>query len=367
MLWVDKYRPKTLAEADLLPEPTNALKTLAGTKDMPHLLVYGPPGGGKRTRVMGLLAQQFGPSVYNVKLDHKSVQVTESKAIEVTTLSSPHHIDINPSDAGNYDRVIVMQMIREIASTVPLVTNSNGLSGNSKGAGGTSQPAKPPFKVIVMNEVDKLSRGAQQALRRTMEKYIETCRIILVCSSASRLIQPLRSRCLSIRVPLHDEASVAKVARHICEKENITPAPSDAFCTSLFVRSEGNLRRAILMLESAKMNRADFNGSGDDIPMPDWKFYVTEIASNITTEQTPRMLFEIRGKFYELLGQCIPGDMVLRELVLSLLALAPASARRDILAAAAQFDVNMKLGSKPIMHLEAFAAASMKAIKMVRL
>lgn len=363
MLWVDKYRPKTLDEAELLPEPTNALRTLAGTNDMPHLLVYGPPGGGKRTRVMGLLAQQFGPTVYNVKLDHKAVQVTESKSIEIATLSSPHHIDINPSDAGNYDRVIVMQMIREIASTVPLVTS------NALGKGGAAQagPSRPPFKVIVMNEVDKLSRGAQQALRRTMEKYVATCRLILICSSASRLIQPLRSRCLAVRVPLHSEASIASVARSICNAEHVSPPPSDAFCTSLFVRSEGNLRRAILMLEAAKMNRADLAGSGDDIPMPDWKFYVTEIASNITTEQTPRMLYEVRGKFYELLAQCIPGDMILRELVLTLLALAPPAARREILAAAALFDVNMKMGSKPIMHLEAFTAAAMKAIKSVRL
>lgn len=51
--------------------------------------------------------------------------MTESKVVDIATLSSPHHIDMNPSDAGNYDRVIVMQMIREIAQTVPLLTSTN--------------------------------------------------------------------------------------------------------------------------------------------------------------------------------------------------------------------------------------------------
>ena len=55
--------------------------------------------------------------------------------------------------------------------------------------------------MVVLNEVDRLSLGAQQALRRTMEKYTSSCRLILVCESMSRVIAPLRSRCLAVRVP----------------------------------------------------------------------------------------------------------------------------------------------------------------------
>jgi replication factor C subunit 3/5 len=343
MLWVDKYRPKNLADVELHEEPTEVMRRIGGAADMPHLLVYGPNGGGKRTRVMALLNEQFGPSVYNVKLEHRTIQATESKTVEITTISSPHHIDINPSDAGNYDRVVVMQMIREIAQTAPV-------------------GAVKPFKVVVLNEVDKLSRAAQQALRRTMERYMATCRLVLVCSSVSRLIPPLRSRCLAIRIPLHGIEGISATAKKICEKEGL-PVPSEAFCNALAVRSEGNLRRALLMLEACKMNNIPVTGAGQDIPLPDWKHFVAEIASDILSEQSPRMLNEIRGKFYQLLGQCIPGDIVLRELLMFLLATVPPAVRPDLCSAAGGFDVNMKLGAKPIMHLEAFAAAAMKVLK----
>ncbi len=61
--------------------------------------------------------------------------------------------------------------------------------------------------VIIIVEGDKLTRDAQHALRRTMEKYVESCRIILCCNSTSRVIPAIRSRCLAIRIaaPTIDE------------------------------------------------------------------------------------------------------------------------------------------------------------------
>lgn len=49
-------------------------------------------------------------------------------------------------------------------------------------------------------ETDKLTKDAQHALRRTMEKYVGSCRIILCCNSTSKVIPAIRSRCLGIRV-----------------------------------------------------------------------------------------------------------------------------------------------------------------------
>ena len=61
--------------------------------------------------------------------------------------------------------------------------------------------------VVVITEADKLSKDAQHALRRIMEKYMANCRYILVCNSTNKVIGPLRSRCLGIRVsaPTHTE------------------------------------------------------------------------------------------------------------------------------------------------------------------
>lgn len=57
-------------------------------------------------------------------------------------------------------------------------------------------------------EAENLSKDAQHALRRTMEKYASTCKIILCCESSSQIIDPLRSRCMIIRVPAPSDIEV---------------------------------------------------------------------------------------------------------------------------------------------------------------
>lgn len=61
--------------------------------------------------------------------------------------------------------------------------------------------------VVIINEADSLTRDAQAALRRTMEKYMSNMRIILCANSTSKLIAPIKSRCLLVRVaaPTEDE------------------------------------------------------------------------------------------------------------------------------------------------------------------
>merc|ERR1719336_841961 len=111
---------------------------------------------------------------------------------------------MNPGDAGIYDRLVVQEVIKEIASSHTL--NSN--KGRS-------------FKVVFLKEVDKLTKPAQHGLRRTMEKYMATCRIILCCESVSKVIDPLRSRCLAIRVPSPPTQEVINTLQYVAKQEGV--------------------------------------------------------------------------------------------------------------------------------------------------
>ena len=123
----------------------------------------------------------------------------------MTTVASAYHIEINPGDAGIYDRYVVQEVIKEMAQYNPV--------------GGEATRA---WKVLLLSEVDRLTKDAQAALRRTMEKYTATCRLILVATSPSKVIEPLRSRCLGIRVPLPMQPELMAVLTGVAKKEGIT-------------------------------------------------------------------------------------------------------------------------------------------------
>ncbi len=115
-LWVDKNRPNSLSKLTLHGEVTQKLSALANSDEIPHLLFYGPPGAGKKTRVMALLREIYGAGVERIKLEHRTFKNNSGKSIEITTMGSNYHIECNPSDAGNNDRLVIQEVIKEIAS-----------------------------------------------------------------------------------------------------------------------------------------------------------------------------------------------------------------------------------------------------------
>eukprot|EP00993_Chasmostoma_nieuportense_P001763 NODE_2614_length_1136_cov_67.844400_g2494_i0.p1 GENE.NODE_2614_length_1136_cov_67.844400_g2494_i0~~NODE_2614_length_1136_cov_67.844400_g2494_i0.p1 ORF type:complete len:346 (+),score=92.55 NODE_2614_length_1136_cov_67.844400_g2494_i0:65-1102(+) len=344
MLWVDKYRPKELDALDVHTVLTSRLKRLVSNGDCPHLLVFGPSGAGKKTRVMALLRHYFGPGVERLKAEHKTYKATESKSVEVSTLSSQHHIEINPSEVGIYDRVVVMTPIKEIAESAPLDTTSKGT------------------KVIILNEVDQLTRSAQQALRRTMEKHMKTCRLILLATTTSKVIAPLRSRCLGVRVPAPTCAEIATVLASVAKKEGLTLP--EQLADRIAHSSDRNLRRAILMLESTKVQSYPFTAD-QSIVRTDWENYIALIAREMCAEQSPKQILEVRGKLYELLANCIPPDIIFQRLSRELSTLAE-GLTAEVAHWAAHYEHRSQLGSKPIFHLEAFVCKFMHLYKCAR-
>lgn len=185
MLWVDKHRPKDLEDLTYHDTTTARLKALASNPEtLPHLFFYGPSGSGKKTRIMCLLKELFGQGAHRLKLDKRTFTTPSKRQVEISMVASNYHIELCPGDAGIHDRHIIQEVIKEMASNKTIHSSS-----------------KTKFKVVVLQDVDRLTKQAQAALRRTMERYAQTCRLILVCNAAAKVMEPVRSRCLGIRVP----------------------------------------------------------------------------------------------------------------------------------------------------------------------
>ena len=87
--------------------------------DCPHVLFYGPSGAGKKTLVLALLKELFGPGVERIKVEQKEwkIEVGERKVeVDLTLMSSNYHVEMNPSDAGGTkDRYVVQEVIKDMA------------------------------------------------------------------------------------------------------------------------------------------------------------------------------------------------------------------------------------------------------------
>ena len=116
------------------------------------------------------------------------------------------------------------------------------------------------------------------------------------------------------------------------------------------------------MLETCRVTHYPFKDD-QEIQLPEWELYVKDIAQSILKEQTPKNLFLVRGKLYELLVNCVPPDMIFAKLADELMAKLDDELKYETVKWAASFEHRLRLGTKPIFHLEAFVAKFMTIYK----
>jgi replication factor C subunit 3/5 len=342
-LWVDKYRPTELSKLNYHHELSTNLTELVQSGNFPHLLFYGPDGSGKSTRIRCILKELYGNGADNVRMEYRNFETASGKKLELMVLSSLYHIEVTPSDVGIHDRIVVQELIKHMAQSQQIDTAT-----------------QKSFKVVILMEADTLSKDAQHALRRTMEKYAGSCKIIMCCNSVSKIIEPLRSRCMVIRVsaPNPDELKSCLKAATTGEHLDV----SDRFLNSIAERSNGNLRRALLLLESSAAQYGKKLDSQKVIE-PDWQCYIRDTATIILKNCTSDGLLKVRTRIYDLLTRCIPTYVIFEELLEALLPHCDATIRRHVIESAAHFEHTAVLGSKDIYHLDAFVATFMAIYK----
>jgi replication factor C small subunit len=202
-VWTEKYRPKILSEVIGQEEVTERLRSYVKTGNLPHLLFAGPAGTGKTTCAIALAREMFE------EYWHQNMN------------------ELNASDERGIQ--IVRTKIKDFARTAPI--------------------GEAEFKIIFLDEADALTPEAQAALRRTMERFTQTCRFILSCNYSSKIIEPIQSRCAVFRFrPLKPE-DIKKYINNVANQEKLD-ITEDGLEALIYVAS-GDLRRVTNALQVA--------------------------------------------------------------------------------------------------------------------
>ena len=201
-IWTEKYRPKNYDEVVGQDEIVKRVKALTNSMNIPHLLFAGPAGTGKSTLALIVVKDLFGENW------------------------KENYLELNASDERGIN--IVREKVKNFARTKSL--------------------GSVPFKVIFLDEADALTPEAQQALRRTMENYAQTCRFVMSCNYSSKLIDPIQSRCATFRFKLLEKKDVKKVLERISKEEKLE-IDEDSI-EAIYEGSDGDCRRSVNFLQS---------------------------------------------------------------------------------------------------------------------
>ncbi len=239
--WAEKYRPKTLDMVIGQKPIVKRLKDFVKTRSFPSMIFAGPAGIGKTSSAIAFATELYGDEINQAFLE------------------------LNASDARGID--VIRGKVKEFARTMPL---SSGI-----------------VKIIFLDEADALTPEAQHALRRTMEKYANATRFILSVNYASKIIEPIQSRCIVFRFkPLKEDEMRAYINR-IVEGENLK-IDENAIKALIYV-SDGDLRKLTNLLQGVAIAKKEIKEED-----------IYEIAAMARPKEINNMIrYALNGDFYK--------------------------------------------------------------------
>ncbi|GJZ01116.1 replication factor C subunit 3 [Tanacetum coccineum] len=206
--WVEKFRPQSLADVAAHRDIIDTIDRLTSENKMPHLLLYGPPGTGKTSTILAVARKLFGAQMHNMVLE------------------------LNASDERGID--VVRQQIQDFASTQSF-----------------SFGAKASVKLVLLDEADAMTKDAQFALRRVIERYTKSTRFALICNNVNKIIPALQSRCTRFRFAPLDAVHVNERLKHVITAEGLDVTEDGL--KALVRLSNGDMRKALNILQSTHM------------------------------------------------------------------------------------------------------------------
>lgn len=227
MLWTEKYRPMNFTEI-LGQEPVvQHLSLFAASGTLPHLILTGPHGTGKSTAVECLAKALYRDTwELNTSIFPVSDLFSQGKSFLEQDDRYTHIYQKNQSLIVNFKYIL-----KWYASMRPLDTE---------------------FKLMVFEDAHALTRDAQQALRRIMERTSTTCRFIFTTTNPSAIIPAISSRCLPLFFAPPGQDIVLAYLMDIRARESTGSLTCSDDDLDLIVQAAaGDMRRAVLLLQAA--------------------------------------------------------------------------------------------------------------------
>ncbi len=312
-IWTEKYRPQKLEEVIGQKHVVERLKMWVKEKSIPNLMFAGSAGVGKTTTALALAKEIFG--------EHWKENFSET----------------NASDERGID--VVRGKIKDFAKIMPF------------GAG---------FKIVFLDEADALTPEAQQALRRTIEKYAGVCRFILSCNYSSRIIEPIQSRCVVFRFKSLRKEEVEEYVKRIASAENLA-IEKDAVDT-IYELGEGDLRKVTNLLQACASHK---NITKD---------LVYEISAQVKPEDVKDMLNTALGGNFEearkqlfnlIITQGLSGEDVIKNIHREIFNLPlEEKAKLELLEKIGEYEFRLNQGGTPEIQLLALLSQFLKYKKV---
>ena len=239
--WQEKYRPKSLKDVIGQKAIVSRLSSFVERGNFPSMIFAGSAGIGKTSCALAMAHDLYGDSVTGA---WKEMNASDSRGIDV-----------------------IRGEVKEFAKTISL--------------------AKVPVKIIFLDEADALTSDAQHALRRTMEKYASETRFILSANYASKIIEPIQSRCVVFRFKPLAEQEMREYIDRIVKGEGLDV--DEKAVKALIYVADGDLRKVTNVLQSAAMQGSGISEMG-----------VYDIAARARPREISTMLMcAVAGKFEE--------------------------------------------------------------------
>ena len=191
--WIEKYRPDEFD--NIVLDPTNRIffKNILHKKYFPNLLFYGPPGTGKTTTILNLISEFQKTTVSSITSLYPPTR---------DNISGKHKenvIHLNASDERGID--IIRNQIHQFVK-------SNHLF-------------EPGLKFVVLDEVDYMTKNAQQALKTLLQTCRLNVRFCLICNYISKIDESLQNEFVCVRFNQLPKTEIYRFIQNIAEKEHI--------------------------------------------------------------------------------------------------------------------------------------------------